>query len=240
MNPDAAAQAVLDSPLFGLTVTLGAYWVGLRLWRALGRTALAHPVLTATALIAGVLALSGISYEQYLIGGQLITFLLGPATVALALPLYRQFTQVRRAALLVVGSVLVGSVIGVISGYLITSWLGGTRELALSMAPKSVTTPISVALAERIGGIAPLTAVITVVTGIVAAVVGPALLTLFRITDPRARGLAMGGASHGIGTARALQESETAGAFSGLSMGLSGLTTSLIIGVVLTWIAPLG
>jgi predicted murein hydrolase (TIGR00659 family) len=228
-----ALAAIVDSPLYGIGLTLGVFWLAQRLWERTGRHASANPVLVAMALGAIAITVLGTTYEQYLEGARFIGFLLGPATVALALPLHRQAAQVRRAAPMVLVGVTVGSAVGIASGYLITLWTGGTREMALSMAPKSVTTPISLALSTAVGGIGPLSVVFTIVAGVVGAVLGPWLLDRVRVTDQRARGLAIGVASHGIGTTRALQEDETAGAFSGLAMGLGGLVTSLLIGGVL-------
>lgn len=228
-----AWAGVVDSPLFGITLTLAAFWVAQRLARLARGRAWANPVLVAMILVAIALAVMGVSYEQYMLGGQFIALLLGPATVALGLPLYRQSAKVLASAPMVLVSVIVGSVVGVLSGYWITRWLGGTHPMALSMAPKSTTTPISLALSEQIGGIPPLSAIFTIVAGVVGAVLAPGLLNLLRVKDARARGLAIGVSSHGVGTARALEESETAGAFSGLAMGLTGLVTALVIGAAL-------
>lgn len=233
MNLAAGLQAVLASPLYGITLTLAAYWVAQQLWRRTGRPPALNPVLVAMALGALVVWLLGTPYEQYLVGARYVSFLLGPATVALALPIYRQRDTIRRAAPMIVVSLLVGCVAAIASGYWITRWLGGTRELALSMAPKSATTPISIALAEQVGGLPPLTAIFTIVAGVIGAVAAPGLLGILRIRDPRARGLAIGLSSHGVGTARALEIDETTGAFSGVGMALNGLATSLLLGVVL-------
>lgn len=233
MNLDAGLRAVLDSPLYGITLTLAVYWLATHLWLRTGRHPSLNPVLVAMLLGAVVVWALGTPYEQYLNGGRYIGFLLGPATVALALPIFRQRATIGRAAPMVVVSLVVGCVAAIASGYWITRWLGGTRAMALSMAPKSATTPISIALAEQVGGIPPLTAIFTIVAGVVGAVAAPALLSLVRIRDPRARGLAIGLSSHGVGTARALADDETTGAFSGLGMALNGLATSLLLGAVL-------
>ncbi|MDO5534825.1 MAG: LrgB family protein [Propionibacteriaceae bacterium] len=217
------------SPLFALTVTVGTYWAADKVWEKSGRHPLLTPLLVAAAVIGGLLVVLGIDYEVYADGAGVLTFLLGPATVALALPLYHQAARVKEAAAMVLGVVVVGSVFSILAGYWLTVWLGGSEELALSMAPKSSTTPIAMALAESLGGWAPVAVMFVMVAGLAGAVMGPWVLTLARITDPRARGLALGVASHGIGTSRAFQEGETQGAFSGLAMGLTGLTISLVI-----------
>ena len=233
MNPDAGVRAVLESPLYGITLTLAVYWLARLLWERTGRHPVLNPVLVAMLLGAAVVWALGTPYEQYMNGGRYVGFLLGPATVALALPIYRQRDAIRRAAPMVVVSLLVGSVAAIASGYWITRWLGGTEAVALTMAPKSATTPISIALAEQVGGIPAMAAIFTIVAGVVGAAAGPAILTLVRIRDPRARGLAIGLSSHGVGTARALHDDETTGAFSGLATALNGLATSLLLGVVL-------
>lgn len=217
------------SPLFALTLTVGIYWAADKLYQRAGRNPLLTPLLVAAGVIGGLLVLLGIDYNVYASGAGVLTFLLGPATVALALPLHRQASHVKEAAVMVIGVVVLGSVFSILSGYWLTVWLGGSRELALSMAPKSSTTPIAMALAESLGGWPPVAVLFVMVAGLAGAVVGPWVLTVARVTDPRARGLAMGVASHGIGTARAFQEGETQGAFSGLAMGLTGLTISLVI-----------
>ena len=217
------------SPLFALTLTVGAYWAADKLWERSGRNPLLTPLLVAAGVIGFVLVVLGIDYDAYADGAAVLTFLLGPATVALALPLYRQAWHVKEAALMVVGVVLFGSVFSIVGGYWLTIWLGGSEELAVSMAPKSSTTPIAMALSESLGGWPSVTVLFVMVAGLAGAVFGPWLLTVARITDPHARGLAMGVASHGIGTSRAFQEGQAQGAFSGLAMGLTGLTISLVI-----------
>lgn len=217
------------SPLFALTLTVGFYWAADKLYQRAGRNPLLTPLLVAAGVIGGLLVLLGIDYDVYASGAGVLTFLLGPATVALALPLHRQASHVKEAALMVIGVVVLGSVFSIVAGYWLTVWLGGSEELALSMAPKSSTTPIAMALAESLGGWPPVAVLFVMVAGLAGAVFGPWILTVARVTDPRARGLAMGVASHGIGTARAFQEGETQGAFSGLAMGLTGLTISLVI-----------
>ncbi len=238
MNPAGAFAAVLDSPLYGITLTLAAFWVAQQLWRRTGRHPSLNPVLVAMVLGGAVVLALGTPYEQYLNGGRYIGFLLGPATVALALPIYRRRALIARAAPMILVSLVVGCVAAIASGYWFTRWLGGAPELALSMAPKSATTPISMLLAEQVGGIPSLTAVLTILAGVLGAVAGPALLSLVRVHDPRARGLAIGLSSHGVGTTRALEIDETTGAFSGIGMALNGLATSVLLGVVLAVLTP--
>ncbi|MBF5094656.1 LrgB family protein [Azospirillum sp. INR13] len=217
------------NPLAGLTLTLVAYQCGLWLFEKLGRRPVLNPVLIAVVLIAGVLSLSGIDYRTYFDGAQFVHFLLGPATVALAVPLYNQFQEVRRAALALVVALLVGSAASALSAVALVWAFGGSAVTILSMAPKSVTSPIAMGVSEQIGGLPSLTAVFVIITGIVAASLGTWVLNLVRVKDWRARGFGMGVAAHGIGTARALQVNEMAGAFAGLGMGLNGLATALLL-----------
>lgn len=221
------------SPVFGITLTLLAYQVARLLWERTGRHALVNPVLVAIALTGGALLLLGVDYADYLEGGRLLLFLLGPATVALALPLHYEARLVQRAALPVLLGVVVGSVVSIVVAYTVTKGLGGSEQLALSMAPKAATTPVSIALSETVGGAPALTAVFTIVAGVLGAVAGPALLSLVRVRDLRVRGLAVGASSHGVGTSRALEEHRTEGAFAGLAMGLNALATALLMPVVL-------
>jgi predicted murein hydrolase (TIGR00659 family) len=224
------------SPLLGLTATLVAYQAASWLWRRTGMTPLLNPVLVAVAILVGILTATGTDYRTYFAGAQFVHFLLGPATVALAIPLYRQVRAVRRSAGAVAAALLAGSVTAAASAVGIAWALGGSRQILLSLAPKSVTTPIAMGISEAIGGEPSLTAVLVMLTGITGAVAGPWLLERLRVRDPRAQGLALGVASHGIGTARALHASEVAGAFAGLAMGLNGLATAVLVPLLLRWL----
>ena len=221
------------SPVFLMFLTLAAYRLGCEVRDRTGGHALAQPVLVAIVVIGVVLAILDVDYNTYADGTQLIAFLLGPATVALAVPLHRQAARLRGFLAPLLVGVTLGAVASIGTGYLLVRWLGGSEVLAETMAPKAATTPVSIAISGTIGGIPALTAVFAIVIGIVGAIAGPAVLTLLRIRDERARGLALGAVSHGIGTSRALRESETEGAFAGLSMGLTALVTSLLVPVLL-------
>ncbi|HYD97989.1 MAG TPA: LrgB family protein [Alphaproteobacteria bacterium] len=223
------------SPLLGLTVTLLAYLVGDALHRRSGRRAAVNPVLVAVALIAGLLALTETPYRDYFEGAQFVHFLLGPATVALAVPLYRQVEAIRRAAPAVAGGVVAGALTAAASAAG-TAWLlGADRATVMSLAPKSVTTPIAMGIAEQIGGLPSLTAVLVILTGVLGAAFGGLVLTAVRVRDPRARGLAFGVAAHGIGTAQAFGESERTGAFASLGLGLGGLATAVLLPLLIGW-----
>lgn len=220
------------SPLAALTLTLVAYQAGFWLYRKAGFHPLANPVLIAVALIAGLLLASGTSYRTYFDGAQFVHFLLGPATVALALPLYRQLEKVRRSALAILASLIAGSLTAAVSAVGVAMALDASRETLASLAPKSVTAPVAMGISEALGGLPSLTAVLVILTGILGAAFGPLVLDLMRIRDWRARGFAIGVASHGIGTSRALQVNETAGAFSGLAMGLNAVATAVLLPLI--------
>ncbi|MBW7848893.1 MAG: LrgB family protein [Rhodospirillales bacterium] len=217
------------TPLLGLTVTLIAYQVGTWIHERLGRNPLLNPVLFAVVAIVLTLKLTGTAYGTYFDGAQFVHFLLGPATVALAVPLYRQLSVLRRSWASIIAAVVAGSLTAAVTAVGFAWALGASRETLMSLAPKSVTTPIAMGIAEQIGGLPSLTAVLVILTGILGAAFGTWILDRIRVGSPAARGLALGVASHGIGTARALQESEVTGAFSGLAMGLNGLATALLL-----------
>ena len=220
------------SPLLALTLTLVAYQAGVWLHRKSGGNPLVNPVLIAVATIVCLLTITDTDYATYFEGAQFVHFLLGPATVALAIPLYRQVQQVRNSLLAIGVAVVSGSVTAALSAVGIGWLLGASEQTLLSLAPKSATTPVAMGISEQLGGLPSLTAAAVILTGIIGAICGSELLKLFRITDARATGLAMGVASHGIGTARALQINEVAGAFSGLAMGLNALATAILIPVI--------
>jgi predicted murein hydrolase (TIGR00659 family) len=218
-----------ENPLLGLTVTLAAYVLGYHVYRVLRLQPLANPVLIAVVILVALLALTGTDYQTYFEGAQFVHFMLGPATVALAVPLYRQFRLVRRSAGALAVALLTGSLTASASAVGIAWLLGGSRDTLLSLAPKSVTTPIAMGVAEKIGGLPSLTAVLVILTGIIGAVGGTWVLNRAGVHDWKARGLAVGVAAHGIGTARALQVNEVAGAFASLAMGLNALATALLL-----------
>ena len=217
------------SPLFGLTLTLIAYSIGYRLYSAAKANPLVNPVLIAIAIIITVLTMLHISYQDYFAGGQFIHFLLGPATVGLALPLYKQVAKLKRLGLPISLALLFGVSLASVSTLLIAKYLGASHATLLSLAPKSVTTPVAMSITEQLGGVPSLTAVFVIITGIIGAIVGSSLFRLLRIQDDSVKGIAMGITAHGIGTARAFQISAEKGAFSGLAMALSALVASLLV-----------
>lgn len=224
------------TPLLGLTATLVSYQLAIMLWERLGRTPLANPVLVSILVLAGFLTLTGTEYSTFFDGAQFVHFLLGPATVALAIPLYRQLRTVKQSLVAILVALVAGSATAAISAIGIAWALDASRGTILSLAPKSVTTPIAMGIAEQIGGLPSLTAVLVMLTGIIGAVAGTWVLALVRVEDPKAQGFAIGVASHGIGTARALHLGEMTGAFSGLAMGLNGIATAILVPLLAAWL----
>ncbi len=222
-----------SGPLVWLTLTLVAYVVADTLSAATGRSPWANPVLLAVILLALTLWGTGTPYPVYFEGAQFVHFLLGPATVALAVPLYQQGRRLRRAVLPVLAGLVVGSVVAVVSALWIAAALGVDGEVLAALAPKSTTAPVAIGIAESLGGSPTLAAVLVLLTGIVGAVMVTPLFNALGITDWRARGLAVGVAAHGIGTARAFQVHPTAGAFAGIGMGLNAILTALLAPLVL-------
>ncbi|HSD20897.1 MAG TPA: LrgB family protein [Anaeromyxobacter sp.] len=218
-----------QTPLLWLAVTVVAYIGADLLHRRLGGRAAANPVLVSVLALLVILHLSGTEYATYFEGAQFVHFLLGPATVALAVPLHRELHRGRPRAVPLTVALVAGSLTAVGTAVGTARLIGASRTTLLSLAPKSVTTPVAMGIAEKIGGLPSLTAALVILTGITGAVVGSAVLRLVRVRNPIAAGLALGTASHGIGTARAFQLGERAGAYSGLAMGLNALVTALLV-----------
>ena len=223
---------LMAQPLMPIALTLGVFAVAAIVSSWSKGHPFANPVLISVCSLILLLSITQTPYEQYFAGAQFIHLLLGPATVALAVPLFRHLYRVRTAALPVLVGIGAGSVSGVLSIMVISWALGGHDDLTTSLVTKSVTAPVSMAIAPQIGGIASLAAIFSVLTGMIGAAFGPALLSRLGVEDNLQRGLAMGTASHGQGTARILQESEEAGAFSALAMGLTALAMALLLPVL--------
>lgn len=229
----AALEYLRTSPLTWIFVTLLAYRVGVWLRDRTSGHPLAQPVFIAAGLVMALVAAVDLDYETYMEGGLLIHVLLGPATVALAVPLHRQAHHLKQMLVPLLVALPVGTIVSVGSAMLMVRALGGDRALELTVAPKSATTPVAIGVAEQIGGVPALVAVFTMLAGLLGAVLGPGLLDRLGIRDHRTRGLALGAVSHGVGTSRALHDHPTEGAFAGLSMGLTALLTSLLVPVVI-------
>lgn len=226
------AAWALQAPLTWMALTLAAYVIAVWVARKLNNHPLANTVLISVALVSGALWLMGVSYDDYFRGAQFIHFLLGPAIVALAIPLVENIALVKRAMLPIFVALVTGALTAIVSVVGFAWALGGSHVLLASLAPKSVTAPISMAVGEVIGGLPALAMVAAVSTGIVGAMIGGPLFDAMRIRDPAARGFAMGVAAHGIGTARAFQASEVAGAFASIGMAMNGMLTAMLLPVL--------
>jgi len=220
------------SPLLHLTLTLAAYQAGAWAHARAAMSPLANPVLIAVALTVGALMATGTAYPAYFEGAQFVHFLLGPATVSLAVPLYRQIERVRRSAAALAASILAGSLTAAGTAVGIGWAMGASRDTLIALAPKSATAPVAMGITEALGGLPSLTAALVILTGVLGAMLGPLVLDLVGVGDWAARGLALGTASHGIGTARAFAVREVAGAFAGLAMGLNALATALLLPLI--------
>ncbi|MHA6347226.1 LrgB family protein [Roseivivax sp. CAU 1761] len=233
MNEAVALWSYLArDPLLWLAATLLAYLAGDRLAEAARRHPLANPVLIAVVLLAALLKLTATPYATYFEGAQFVHFMLGPATVALALPLYDNLARVRAALWPMAAALLAGSLTAIVSALAVARALGVEGATLLSLAPKSATAPVALGVSEAIGGQPSLTAVLVILTGITGAVVATPMLNALGIRDWRARGFAVGLAAHGIGTAHAFRVNSTAGAFSGIGMGLNAVLTTLLAPLV--------
>lgn len=215
------------NPLLPLVLTIGTYLLALRINRQLSGHPLANPVLITVAIVIAILSATGVSYERYFQGAQFIHFLLGPATVALAVPLYRNLGRASAAAVPILAGIAAGAATAVASVMVLGWLLEGDRALIASLATKTVTAPVALGIAGAIGGIPPLAATFAVLTGMAGAALGPSLLDRLGVVSPWQRGVAMGVGCHGIGTARILQESEEAGACASLAMGVTALLLAL-------------
>jgi predicted murein hydrolase (TIGR00659 family) len=233
-NPFSLWVYLSQTPLLWLTVTLLVYAVADAVSLATHRNPLANPVLHAMWIIGLFLVLTGTSYTTYFGGAQFVHFLLGPATVALAVPLYENRKVVMASILPMLVALVVGCVTAIVSVVLLAEAVDLPRTVVLSLAPKSVTAGVAMGVSESLGADPSLTAVAVVLTGIMGAIIVTPLMNRMGITDFRARGFAVGLASHGIGTARAFQVDAVAGVFAGIAMSLNALVTSLVVPLAAT------
>ncbi|SHK44552.1 LrgB family protein [Paramaledivibacter caminithermalis] len=219
---------ILSTPIFGVIISIVTFEIGLYMYRKT-KIAIFNPLLISMILIIAFLLKFNISLEAYNKGGELISFFLGPATVILAVPLYKQFNIFKANALPIIIGITIGSITAIISVSFLSKLFGLSDTIARSLIPKSITTPIGVEVSNQIGGIPAITIAAIAVTGISGAVIGPFILKIFRIKDKVAAGVALGTASHAIGTSKAIEIGETEGAMSGLAIGIAGLITVIIV-----------
>jgi len=213
--------------LFAIVLTLGSYLLGVELQERL-RNPLANPVLIAIVIIGVTLRLLHLSYQDYFTGAQFIHFLLGPATVALAIPMVRALEHMRRGFWPMISALLAGSLVGILSGYGLVRLLGGSQTIALSMAPKSLTTPIAIAVSSTIGGIPSLSAVLAIIGGILVAISIDPILRWLKLEEPSAKGLAAGTAGSGLAASRVIPQHTLSAAFAGVAIGANGILTALL------------
>jgi predicted murein hydrolase (TIGR00659 family) len=224
------------SPLFWLTATVVAWVAAQALAERSGRHPLVNPVLIAMLLVGALVVATRTAYATYFAGAQFVHFLLGPATVAIAVPLFRHAALIRRHALAIGTALVAGSLVAVASAIAIGRALGLPPELLTALAPKSVTAAVAMGITQQLGGDPTLTAVLVITTGIIGAIVVTPLMDALRVRDYAARGFAVGLAAHGIGTARAFTVDPIAGTFAGLAMGLNAVLTALLVPLFLPWL----
>lgn len=238
MSPDwqGAWLSVIHHPLFGIAITLGAYQVVLAGYEKT-RWVFLQPVLVSMLVVICVLVFCGLDYMEYRKSTEILSVLLGPATVALAVPLYLNLRRIRQLFWPVLTTLVVGGVLA--TGLCVAlGWAFGANHMILmTMAPKSVTSPIAMLVAEQIGGVAALAAVFVLITGVIGGIFGPGLLSLAGVENPAARGMALGLTAHAVGTSAALQEGEECGAFAALAMSLMGIATALFLPLAVSLVA---
>lgn len=222
----------LDTPVFGVGVSILAYSIGLMVAKRT-RLAIMNPLLLAMVVVISILTLLGVDYQTYNKGGAMITFFLGPATVVLAVPLYRQWELLKSNLMPILTGIAVGSIAGVASIIILGRLLDLDAVLIASMVPKSTTTPIAIEISAVLGGNPSLTATFVSITGITGFIAGVRIIDAFGIRNPIAKGIAMGTASHAVGTAKAMEVGEVEGAMSSLSIGVAGIITVFLIPVIM-------
>lgn len=233
------ADTLLADPALWLCATLLAYAFGMWVYKKSGYKTICTPLLVAIVLLVVTLEVTGTDYKTYINGGQHINFLLGPATVALAVPLYEQRLRLAKMWVALTCGLVAGGTVAIVSAVLIAGALGASPETMISLAPKSVTVPIAMAVSEHLGGIPALTAALVVITGVVGSLMARGLLGILREKDDAVRGFSIGLAAHGVGTATAFQMNRDTGAFSGLAMGLTGLFTAFAAPFLLPYLLSL-
>ncbi|OAI93794.1 LrgB family protein [Pseudomonas putida] len=231
-----ATQAVIHHPLFGIGVTLAAYQIVIAAYEKT-RWIFLQPVLVSMLVVVGVLLSCGLTYAEYRKSTEIMNILLGPATVALAVPLYLNLRRIRQLFWPTFTTLVVGGVFATGICLLLGWWFGAEHMILMTLAPKSVTSPIAMLVAEQIGGVAALAAVFVLITGVIGAIFGPALLTALGVRSPEARGVALGLTAHAVGTSVALQESEECGAFAALAMSLMGVATAVFLPLAVSLVA---
>jgi len=224
-------KEILSSPLFGVMISLIAFEIGLLINKKTRKSFL-NPLLIAIIIVILALKIFDISLQDYNKGGQIISFLLGPATVALAVPLYKNFTVLKKNALPIIAGIFSGSVVSITSIILLSKAFGLEAVLALSLVPKSVTTPIGIEVSKQLGGVPEITVAAIIITGITGAIMAQVVFSALKIKDKVAIGIAIGTSAHAVGTAKAIEMGEIEGGMSGLAIGVAGLITVIIAPII--------
>lgn len=215
--------------LLALSMTLGVYLLAEQLYRRAGRSSLVHPVIVSIFSIMGIITLLGWDYPQYQRDTQMIHFLLGPATVALAVPLHENMALIRKMAMPLLVACFTGALVAAASAVILSDLITGDDVLSLSMSGKSITTPIAIGMVENLGGSGSLAAGLVLLTGAIGTLMLPTLMRLCRLDDHALYGYILGLNAHGFGTAQAFEKSAKCGAFAGLSMSLTGVVTAFLV-----------
>lgn len=218
----------ISSEVFLLTLSLGSFLLGIYIYKKT-KLSLLQPLLISVLIIIPFLKFTGIDYKTFYEQTQMLNFMLGPSVVALGYVLYEQIEHIRGKVISILSAVFAGSITGIVSVVLIAKAFGADKVIMASLAPKSVTTPIAISLSEKAGGVPALAAAFVVICGIFGGLVGPIVLRKIGIKSKVAKGLAMGSASHALGTARAMEMGALEGAISGLAIGIMGIMTALLI-----------
>ena len=228
-------NAIINSPLFGILLTLVAFEIGVTISKKFKYSFL-NPLLIANILIVGFLLTTGISLESYNVGGDYISVMLSPATVVLAVPLYRQISKLKQFWKPILAGIFAGSLTSLACVIVVSKLIGLSNTLMLSLLPKSITIPMGSVVSAQIGGIPSVTIIAITITGITGAVAAPAVCRFCRIKNKVAQGIAIGTASHALGTTRAMEMGEVQGAMSSLSIGVAGLFTAIVAPVIISLI----
>ena len=233
--PLLALDSIVSNPLFGVFLTLLAFKFGQWCYKKTNRNPFLQPMIVGLFSVFLALLALGLSFDQYFATAQPLHLMLGPVTVALAVPLYENVQRIRAMLTPILITVLLASTITVSITVGIAWFMGAGQTTLLSLLTKSITTPIAMAVSTEIGGIPSLAAVFVIYTGIIGVIVGPSLLNKLGITDKRIRGITMGISAHAIGTARAIEEDRETGAFSALAMGMTGFITAFVLPLIVLW-----
>lgn len=224
--------------IFTIVLTVGVYWMSRKIFLKT-QNAVLNPVLLSTTVIILILQYTGITFEQYKPGKEIMTFLLGPATVALAVPLYRNRQILRQSLLPILVGIICGAIATLTTAVVLAKWSGLDSVIVASIAPKSITAPIAIEIALITGGDPAIAVAFVVFTGTLGSIIGAGILSLCNITNPVARGLAMGVTAHGQGTAIILQEGPLQGAMAGVAMALAAIFISFLAPVYIPWLVNL-